>query len=71
MCDNVVVGQGHHTTEWVAVAVMAQLKLKLKFIYDLRSVGRSSGAHDQIFIFCLTIAGLLMCGTLSDERTGL
>jgi hypothetical protein len=33
-------------------------------------VGLPSGAHDQIF-FCLTIAGLLMCGTLSDERMGL
>jgi hypothetical protein len=30
-----------------------------------------SGAHDQIFVFCLTIAGFLMWGTLSDERIGL
>jgi hypothetical protein len=30
-----------------------------------------SGAHDQIFVFCLTIAGFLMCGTLSDQRMGL
>jgi hypothetical protein len=34
-------------------------------------VGLPSGAHDQIFVVCLTIAGFLMCGTLSDERTGL
>jgi hypothetical protein len=34
-------------------------------------VGLPSGAHDQIFVFCLTIAGFLMCGTLSDERMGL
>jgi hypothetical protein len=34
-------------------------------------VGLLSGAHDQIFVFCLTIAGFLMCGTLSDERMGL
>jgi hypothetical protein len=34
-------------------------------------VGLLSGAHGQIFVFCLTIAGFLMCGTLSDERTGL
>jgi hypothetical protein len=34
-------------------------------------VGLPSGAHDQIFVFCLTIAGFLMCGTLSDKRTGL
>jgi hypothetical protein len=34
-------------------------------------VGLLSGAHDQSFVFCLTTAGFLMCGTLSDERTGL
>jgi hypothetical protein len=33
-------------------------------------VGLPSGAIDQIFVFCPTIAGFLMCGTLSDERTG-
>jgi hypothetical protein len=35
------------------------------------SVRLPSGAHDQIFVFCLTIAGFLMLGTLSDERMGL
>jgi hypothetical protein len=30
-----------------------------------------SGAYDQIFITVLTVAGLLMWGVLSDERTGL
>jgi hypothetical protein len=34
-------------------------------------VGLPSGAHDQIFVFCLKIAGFLMCGTLSDERMGM
>jgi hypothetical protein len=34
-------------------------------------VGLPSGAHDQVFVFCLTIAGFLMWGTLSDERMGL
>jgi hypothetical protein len=29
----------------------------------------TSGAHNQISIFCQTIAGVLMCGALSDERT--
>jgi hypothetical protein len=43
----------------------------LKLIYERRSVELPSGAHDQIFVFCLTIAGFLMCGTLSDERMGL
>jgi hypothetical protein len=33
--------------------------------------GLPSGADDQTFFFCLTIAGFLMCGTLSDERMGL
>jgi hypothetical protein len=31
----------------------------------------SSGALDQIFFYCLTFALLLLCGALSDERTGL
>jgi hypothetical protein len=30
-----------------------------------------SGAHDQIIVFCVTIAGFLMWDTLSGERTGL
>jgi hypothetical protein len=34
-------------------------------------VGLPSGAHDQIFVFCLTIAGFLKWGILSDERMGL
>jgi hypothetical protein len=33
--------------------------------------GLPSGAHDQVFVFYLTIAGFLMWGTLSDERMGL
>jgi hypothetical protein len=34
-------------------------------------VGLASGAHDQIFVFCLTIEGFLLWGSLSDERMGL
>jgi hypothetical protein len=34
-------------------------------------VGLPSGAHDLFFVFCLSIAGFLMWGTLSDERMGL
>jgi hypothetical protein len=30
-----------------------------------------SGAYDQIFYFCQTVAGLLIRGALSDERMGL
>jgi hypothetical protein len=31
-------------------------------------VGLPSRAHDQIFVFCLTIAGFLMWGALSHEK---
>jgi hypothetical protein len=48
--------------------------LQLKLSYDQQSVGQvclcvglPSGAHDQIFVFCLTIAGFLMWGALSEE----
>jgi hypothetical protein len=34
-------------------------------------IGLPSAAYDQIVVFCLTIAGVLMWGTLSDERMGL
>jgi hypothetical protein len=34
-------------------------------------VGLPSGSHDQIFVLCLAVAGFLIWGTLSDERTGL
>jgi hypothetical protein len=30
-----------------------------------------SEAYDQIFFFCQTVAGLLIWGALSDEKTGL
>jgi hypothetical protein len=30
-----------------------------------------SGAHDQIFVYCLTAMVLSYLGTLSDERLGL
>jgi hypothetical protein len=55
--------------------------LKLKLIYDRQSVGKSllvSGAHLETttnFSFSLkffqTVADLLFCSALSDERTGL
>jgi hypothetical protein len=34
-------------------------------------INHLSGAYDQIFFYCQTVAGLLMWGTLSDERAGL
>jgi hypothetical protein len=34
-------------------------------------VGLPSGAHDQIFVYCMTIAGFLMWGSMSDKKSGL
>jgi hypothetical protein len=48
------------------IHVISSVKLKLK-LNDL-GVGLPSGAHDQIFVFNLTIAGFLLWGALSDER---
>jgi hypothetical protein len=51
------------------------LKLKSKLIYASRpvclGVGPPSGAHNQMIVFCLAIAGFLLWDTLSDERMGL
>jgi hypothetical protein len=50
-------------------------QLKLRLNYDRHSgclgVGRPSGAYDQIFVLCLTIAGFVLWSALSDERMGL
>jgi hypothetical protein len=32
-------------------------------------VGLTFGTHEEVFLFCLTIAGFLLWGALSDERT--
>jgi hypothetical protein len=57
---------------------LPQLKLKVEINLRLTigrpvclGVGLPSGAHGQIFVFCLTIAGFLMWCALSDERMGL
>jgi hypothetical protein len=34
-------------------------------------IGLPSGAHDQIFLYCLTVADFFIWGTLSDERMSL
>jgi hypothetical protein len=34
-------------------------------------VGLPSGAHYQIFVFCLKIAHFFIWGTLTNEKTGL
>jgi hypothetical protein len=52
-------------------------KSKSKLCYDRRSVGQSvlvSNTHLGLttrFCYCQAVAGLLMWGALSDERTGL
>jgi hypothetical protein len=52
-------------------------KPKSKICYDRRSVGQAvlvSSTHLALtttFYYCRTVAGLLMWGALSDERTGL
>jgi hypothetical protein len=47
-------------------------KLKVEIEVNLRPIVKlSSGAHDQIFVFCQTTAGFLMWGVLSDERMSL
>jgi hypothetical protein len=35
------------------------------------NAGLPSGAYDQIFVFCLTVAGFLMWAALSDDRKDL
>jgi hypothetical protein len=53
----------------VQVQVYVNLRLTVSRPVCL-GVGIPSAAHDQIFVFSLTIAGFLMRGTLSDERMG-
>jgi hypothetical protein len=60
---------------------LLKLKLKLKLIYDRQSVGQSvlvSGAHLgpvtnflSLWNVLQTVAAVLFCSALSDERTGL
>jgi hypothetical protein len=64
----------HKRTEFGKQVFIKLQKLKLN--YDRWSVRHSvlvspSWAHDHIFVFCLTIAGFLLRGALSDERMGL
>jgi hypothetical protein len=35
------------------------------------AIKHPSGAYDQLFYYCQSIAGVLMWGAISDERTGL
>jgi hypothetical protein len=65
------------TSVWrISLSFLFKVKLKLKLCYDRRSVGQSvleSSTHLGLktrFSFLL-VAGLLIWGAISDERTGL
>jgi hypothetical protein len=70
--------QGLFRRGWIQdiMSYFSQSDIHVAADYVIHSVTRpvcvgvrlSSGAHDQIFVFRLTIAGFLMWGTLSDER---
>jgi hypothetical protein len=54
-------------TELIEVVVEVKLRPTISQPAFL-VIGLPSGAHYQIFVFCLTIAGFLLWGALSDER---
>jgi hypothetical protein len=62
--------EGANLNHWTTHQVEVKLRPTISRSVCL-GVGLPSGAHDQIFVFCLTIAGFLPWGDLSDERTGL
>jgi hypothetical protein len=47
------------------------VEIEVEDEFMTHSIGLSSGDHHQIFVFCLTIVGFLIWGTLFDERMGL
>jgi hypothetical protein len=55
--------------EWI-YEVEFEVQIQARRLTYLR-VGLPSEAHDQIFVFCLTIAGSLMWYALCGERMGL
>jgi hypothetical protein len=60
--------------EHVQIQVQVQVQVILLSMVSQTvslGVGPQTGAHDQSFVFHLTITSFLMWGTLSDERTGL
>jgi hypothetical protein len=66
---------GRHLLSWTThVEDEEEEEVKLRQTVSrtvCRCVGLQSGTCDQIFLFCLTIAGFLMSSTLSDERMDL
>jgi hypothetical protein len=74
--------QHHYSTQRTAVhhLTICPNEARLEVEVNLRptvsrpvclGVALPSGAHEQIFVFCLIIAGLLMWDTLSDKIIGL
>jgi hypothetical protein len=53
---------------------MVEVEVKLRLTISrpvCLGVELPSEAYDQIVVFCLTVAGFLLWGTLSDERMDL
>jgi hypothetical protein len=70
---SILCGAPFQTRDWIW---SSEIEVEVKLLPTVsrpvcRGVGLSSGAHGQIFALCLTIAGFLMAGALSDERAGL
>jgi hypothetical protein len=55
----------NHWTTYVEVEVNLRPTVSLPVCLGVRL---PSGAHDQIFVFCLTIVGFLLWSALSDEK---
>jgi hypothetical protein len=70
---------GGHTVVQVMSGIILKCQLSLSLMLRptvsrlvCLGIKHTSGAYDQIFFFCRrTVAGLLIWGALSDERTGL
>jgi hypothetical protein len=75
--DSISFEQSFWNSEVGTLTMIRVIKSKSKFCYDLRSVSQSVSVSSPIwgprphFSYCQTVAGLLIWGALSDERTGL
>jgi hypothetical protein len=60
---------GTHGLQSLTHQVGSEVEVKLRPF--CLGVVLPSEAHDQIFVFCLTVAGFLLWSALSDKRMGL
>jgi hypothetical protein len=79
-CVNLISVPSTQSLNTTAVALHLMVYVRLSLSLMLRptvsrpvclGIKRPSGAYDQIFITCVTVAGVLTWGALSDERMGL